>query len=275
MGVLCLDNGREETEGKSSERSPTSGSSDMDDKFGDPQVLPRVGDQYQAEIPSLVSANGASHLLKKFRDSGVMVNLPKSLELPNSCMWPYCKVESSFETSESVIKEEGQVIPENDCPQVKVEPLAALLGEGNNVRGFLNFGSSFKCDERGIDSCPGLKIELDQAKDIYLVPGSSVESWTHIEYNSFLLGLYVFGKNFNLVRRFVGSKSMGDILFFYYGKFYRSEGYRRWADSRKLRNKRCIYGQKIFTGWRQQELLSRLFCHVSEECQNTVLEVSL
>ncbi|KAF7818230.1 uncharacterized protein G2W53_023685 [Senna tora] len=275
MGVLCPDYGTEGTEGKSGEGSSTSGSSDMDDKFGEPEVVPRVGDEYQADIPQLISVPGISQLLKKFRDSEVTVNLPKSLGLPISLMWAYCKAESSCETAESVISEEGQVISENNCPQVKFEPMtAALLGEGKNARGFLNFQSSFKCGEMGIDSYRELKLELDQAKEMSLLPGSSAESWTVIEYNSFLLGLYVFGKNFNLVKRFVGSKNMGDLLSFYYGKFYKSEGYRRWSDCRKLKNKRCISGQKIFTGWRQQELLSRLFSHVSKECQNTLVELS-
>lgn len=88
------------------------------------------------------------------------------------------------------------------------------------------------------------------------------------------LGLYIFGKNLVAVKKFVNSKEMGDILAFYYGKFYRSDGYRRWSECRKLRSRRSIHGQKIFTGWRQQELLSRLLSHVSQECQSVLLEVS-
>lgn len=67
---------------------------------------------------------------------------------------------------------------------------------------------------------------------------------------------------------------MGHILSFYYEKFYRFKSFQRWSYCKKLRNKRCIYGQKIFTGWRQQELLSILFSHVSRECQNTLVELS-
>lgn len=259
MGVLCLDYSTEDTEGKSAEGSSTSDSSDMDDRFGDPQVVPRVGDQYQAEIPPLNSVPCVSVLKKQFRDSEV--------GLPISLVWAYCKVESKSETLESVISEEGQVISKNDCSQVKVEPLTTLLGEGKNVRRFLNSQSSLNCQ--------GLKFELDQEKGMYLLPGLSGESWTVLEYNCFLLGLYAFGKNFNIVKKFVGTKNMGEMLSFYYGKFYRSEGYRRWSDCRKLKNKRCIYGQKIFMGWRQQELLSRLFSHISGECHSTLVEVSL
>ncbi|KAK4281064.1 hypothetical protein QN277_012603 [Acacia crassicarpa] len=241
MDILCLDDNREGTEGKSFDRSPTSSSSDMDAEFGDPQELPRIGDQYQAEIPPLITSPCSSQLINELRDSEVMVNMPESLELPIPLMRACSKAESRRGASESVFSEEGQVISENDCDQFKVEHL------------------------RG---------KLDEAQDMYLIPELRVESWTVIEYDSFLLGLYVFGKNFNFVKRFVGSKKMGHILSFYYGKFYRSESYRRWSEYRKLRSKRCIYGQKIFTGWRQQELLSRLFSHVSKECQNTLVELS-
>lgn len=108
-----------------------------------------------------------------------------------------------------------------------------------------------------------------------LVPGSCGGSWSDIEEVSFLLGLYIFGKNLNQVRRFIDTRTMGDILSHYYGKFYKSDEYRRWSDCRKMRSKRCAYGPRIFIGWRQQELLSRLCLHVPEACQNTILEVLL
>lgn len=66
---------------------------------------------------------------------------------------------------------------------------------------------------------------------------------------------------------------MGEILSFYYGKFYRSESHHRWSECRKIRRKKCITGEKIFTGWRQRELLSRLVPHVAEEFQKTLSEV--
>ncbi|XP_038998294.1 uncharacterized protein LOC120123480 [Hibiscus syriacus] len=67
---------------------------------------------------------------------------------------------------------------------------------------------------------------------------------------------------------------MGDILSFYHGAFYRSDGYRKWSDRQKKSRRKNIYGWKIFTGWRQQELLSRLLAHVPDELQNNLLEVS-
>lgn len=255
MDVLCLDDSREGSEGKSV-------SSDVDANFEDPEVVPRVGDQYQAELPPIVTSTCSSQLMNEFRDFKLMMS---SLELPIILKRACSKAESCRETLESFIKEEGQVISAKDSDQLKVEPHSNFHGEGKNATAVLSFQSSFKCDE--------MEMKLDDARDMHLILEFPVESWTDIEYDSFLLGLYIFGKNFNFVKRFVGSKKMGHILSFYYGKFYRSENYRRWSQCRKLRNKRCIFGQKIFTGWRQQELLSRLFSHVSTDCQNTLIEV--
>ncbi|KAG8658823.1 hypothetical protein MANES_03G193900v8 [Manihot esculenta] len=111
-------------------------------------------------------------------------------------------------------------------------------------------------------------------KGYLMVPGTLGVAWNDLEEASFLLGLYIFGKNLVQVKKFVESTEMGDILSFYYGKFYRSERYHRWSECRKVRSRRCIYGQRIFTGSTQQELLSRLFLHVSAECKNGLMEVS-
>ncbi|MED6206595.1 hypothetical protein PIB30_028311 [Stylosanthes scabra] len=269
MDSLCFDDNKEDTEMKSS-----------DDIFGDPEVTPHVGEEHQAEIPPFIDVPYRSQLIKKTRDSDIRVNRPDSfsLGLPIPLMWSHCKLENSnWEALESVTSKEGQMISENECPELKVEFQTSLLGEGQNVAGFSNLQiqSSAKSVETDTDSYMELKTEQDQSRGKYLLPGLLAnQSWTNTEYESFLLGLYIFGKNLSLVKRFVGTKNMGDILAFYYGKFYRSKGYRRWSECRKLRNRRCIYGQKIFTGWRQQELLSRMFSHVAGDCQTLLTEIS-
>ncbi|KAK1292332.1 hypothetical protein QJS10_CPB17g01380 [Acorus calamus] len=103
---------------------------------------------------------------------------------------------------------------------------------------------------------------------------SSGVSWSSGQKESFLLGLYIFGKNLSQVMRFVESKGMGDVLSFYYGKFYRSEEHCRWSKCRKMWSRKSIHRQRIFTGWRQQELLSRLMSQVSKESQNSLLEAT-
>ncbi|AES82485.2 uncharacterized protein [Medicago truncatula] len=98
--------------------------------------------------------------------------------------------------------------------------------------------------------------------------------WSIADTNSFVLGLFIFGKNFTKIKRFIENKRMGEILTFYYGKFYETDGYCRWSECRKLKGRKCIIGKKLFAGARQQELLSRLIPHVSDESQDTFLQVS-
>ncbi|CAI9785621.1 unnamed protein product [Fraxinus pennsylvanica] len=140
----------------------------------------------------------------------------------------------------------------------------ALLDNGKESGWSVNHQPIFACDsmDAALVTAQGRKA------------GSQTKAWTKIERDSFLLGLYFFGKNLLMARKFVESRDMGDILAYYYGKFYRSSVYRSWSESRKLKSRRYVHGQRILTGWRQRELLSRLFCHVSEECQKQLSEVS-
>ncbi|KAK7323773.1 hypothetical protein VNO77_27264 [Canavalia gladiata] len=103
-----------------------------------------------------------------------------------------------------------------------------------------------------------------------LVPGFASETWNEIEKASLILGLYIFGKNLVQVKRFIGNKKMGDILSFYYGKFYKSDKYQRQSGRREMRSRKCIYEQKIFSVPRQQELLSRLLPNVSENATGSL-----
>lgn len=114
----------------------------------------------------------------------------------------------------------------------------------------------------------------DGTKGCFPVPGSLKNCLSKTEESSFILGLYIFGKNLVQVRKFLESKDMGDVMAHYYGKFYGSLMYRRWSECRKMKSRRCIFGQKIFVGLRQQEFLSRLLPQVSVENQSRLLEVN-
>lgn len=260
MNPICFDGNKQDGEVKSSRGFLTSDVSDMEDEFGEPEVEPRVGDEYQAELPAYIGAPYRSQIVMKTGDLEIADNVSESFlfGLPLPLMWTHCGFDRScgFESLESVRGRKGHVI----C-------------EGKNVGGFSNFKSS--CRNEAADIGSELGIGLDPPRGRYLLPELLCgQTWTDIEYNSFLLGLYAFGKSLNFLKKFVGTKSMGDILFFYYGKFYKSKGYSRWAQCRKSKTRRCIFGQKIFTGWRQQELLSRLFSHVAKDCQTHLTEVS-
>jgi len=106
-----------------------------------------------------------------------------------------------------------------------------------------------------------------------LAPGRLSSSWSDADTKSFLLGLFIFGKNFMQIKRFLDNKRMGEILSFYYGMFYKTDGYRRWSECRKKKGGKRMIGLKLFSGPRQHKLLSRLITHVSEESQDTLVQV--
>ncbi|XP_026456635.1 uncharacterized protein LOC113357456 isoform X3 [Papaver somniferum] len=203
------------------------------DIFGEPEVVPRVGDQYQVEIPEREREsdnfkNTASH----FETAGTSHSSPMRLSIP--VMWVYDQVDD--------IKLEG----------IKLQ--------------------------RAPDGRMGANRSERKARHKYSdhkVPGLVSNSWRDVEKDRFLLGLYIFGKNLVQVKKFVESKQMGDIQSYYYGRFFRSDAHRRWSEGRKIRSKKCVHGQKIFTGLRQQELLSRLLPHVPKECRNAFMEMQV
>ncbi|KAK2395007.1 arginine-glutamic acid dipeptide repeat protein [Trifolium repens] len=84
-----------------------------------------------------------------------------------------------------------------------------------------------------------------------------------------MLGLYIFGKSFAQVKRFIDSKTIGDIQSFYYTKFYKSEDHKRWKEYKKARKeyigKKSVYRQTLFTTPTHQYLLSRLLNNDSVE----------
>ncbi|XP_076920867.1 uncharacterized protein LOC143582121 [Bidens hawaiensis] len=153
------------------------------DIFGEPQKTTRIGDEYQAQIPSLMTENERLQLIKG--KSGIIG----------------CKTDNNL--------------------------LAAPCS-------------------------------------------SSKEPWSEIEHDSFVLGLYVFGKNLRLVNKFMGNKGLPNVLSYYYGKFYKSSEHQKWSLYRK---KRVRIGKKIFNGWRLHELLSRLLSNVTDECKASLTQV--
>ncbi|KVH94447.1 uncharacterized protein LOC112517802 [Cynara cardunculus var. scolymus] len=111
-----------------------------------------------------------------------------------------------------------------------------------------------------------------QDNDLLPLPGLVTETWSAIEHGSFLLGLYLYAKNFPLVKRFMGSKGMGSIMSYYYGEFYKSDAHRRWSKWRKERRNRPLNARKLFTGWSHHELISRLSSNVTDEVKDRLIK---
>ncbi|KAI4338516.1 hypothetical protein MLD38_023565 [Melastoma candidum] len=232
--------------------------------FGDPEIFPRIGDEFQAEIPALGSGYDLSGALKGPAGKG---SADGSLRfsgagLPIPIMWIGAKVESmkserpedpSFEKVPVKSGEFQWTLVDND-KETEVEP---------------GFGSS-NLSMRG-----GKEVSKQRNTGFHVpLPGLECSSSSNEKEETFLLGLYIFGKNLRQVKNFMEPETMGTVLFHYYGKFYGSPKYRRWSELRKMKSRKCILGQKILTGTRQPELFSRLLPDLSIESRNRLLEVA-
>ncbi|GJS24311.1 homeodomain-like protein [Tanacetum coccineum] len=199
--------------------------------LGEPQKTARVGDEYQAQIPSLMTRNERLQLI-----------------LSPLCHDAKTDVRDQFDFGLSI----HVSWVHNQHKKNKEETLIDIKAKGRKS-GIFGYG-------------------IDH--NVFHVPCSSnEESWSELEHDSFILGLYIFGKNFRVVNCFMGNKGMPHVLSYYYGKFYRSEQHQKWSTYIKKGRTKSSPGRKTLRGWRRQELLSRLFPHVSDECKTRLTQV--
>lgn len=253
----------------------------------DTRVYPRVGDEYQVEVPDLLTEEEQV----KLRSSAVYESKTFGFEYPVGVglaipvTWTqntssHIKEEqrefsarSSFlsqdegpiNNSKNIIGNLDQHVDCSECLRCKLgytEQVAKLSGSSGQDMHCLQTKKLLGC------SCINRKFN-----DYVALPGMPRYSWTDEEAHTFLLGLYIFGKNLVQVTKFTETKTMGEVLSYYYGEFFRSDPYRRWAACRKARSRRCILGLRIFSGPRQQELLSRLLAGVAKEVEAPLMEV--
>ncbi|KAK9139391.1 hypothetical protein Scep_009072 [Stephania cephalantha] len=278
-----------------SEPSLSQESACVNGTFGDPEILPRIGDEYQVKVPLLDLEYNRCQIIEVPTDREVIDEAAYTfvVGLPIPLTWirdrvsgirhdiaechDHSGVSDSSGTGKLESAKEELMITIDEDSNLELKPYATASDE--NRLGEPTSGEYTVMDIENGGEVPLRQTELcklnQQTDKGYLpVPGTTEKSWSDIEIESFLLGLYIFGKNLVQIRRFVESKEMGDILSYYYGKFYSSDGYRRWSECRKLRGRRSVHGQKIFTGSRQQELFSRLLPQVSNEDQNNLLQAS-
>ncbi|KAJ1417120.1 SANT domain [Sesbania bispinosa] len=233
-------------------------SSDISSIVGAPQVNPRVGHEYQVEVPSMIKESDRLQLLMNPADSEVVHDnsLSFAIGLPVPVTWIHNEVK------------DGDI----DGTVNAVEPEKATDVKKNGIS---DNGEELKPNTfQSVMTIDGKSGQLGKSKKYVIAPGRLSNSWSDADAKSFLLGLFIFGKNFIQIRRFLENKEMGEILSFYYGKFYKTVEYHRWSECRKMKGRKCMIGQKLFTGRRQDELLRRLIHHVSEESQVTLLQVS-
>ncbi|KAK6940948.1 hypothetical protein RJ641_030479 [Dillenia turbinata] len=281
MGSPELDNSMESNEDRSTEQSDSSCYSDISEILGDQLIHPRVGDEYQAQIPPLMKDYDYLHSVNTpFTEAKTKVSGCFLVGLPIPVMWTHNgEKHNKAEIMEVCGGRDNGVSGENHSSGYEAPKdghLDSTVDNGEELWVSTNAHPMEGVEINvGIESQEGEMALNHMDKCLVPLPGCLGEPWSNIEHDRFLLGLYIFGKNLLVVKRFIGCKGMGDIQSFYYGKFYKSEEHRRWSECRKTKSRKSIHGQKIFTGWRQQEVLSRLFSEVSEQCRNMLLEAGI
>lgn len=253
----------------------------------DTRVYPRVGDEYQVAVPDLLTEEEQANLRASavYESRAFGFEYPVGVGLPIPITWTQ---NTSTDTKEEHAEFSGCISrPSQDKGPINSSenPLGNLyqdgicsecLGskvkyaeQGEKLSG--SAGQDMHCSQKGkLLGCCCVNREFN---DCFPLPGMARYSWSDEEAQTFLLGLYIFGKNLVQVTKFTETKTMGEVLSYYYGEFFRSDAYRRWAACRKARSRRCILGLRIFSGPRQQELLSRLLAGVAREVEAPLMEV--
>lgn len=260
--------------------------------YDDAPICPCIGSEHQAEIPNLLTVDERRRYMTSSLESMVAgYDYPVMIGLPIPIMWAPSEVHKEEESqAHHSLETEARISSRGEDSQV-----TSVYPTSNNVSDHdltwhgphsvvpvdqMEAGSN-QAHHENFDSCStqeGLNFTnkpMEQQREIdhfTPLPASSSCLWSGIEAECFLLGLYIFGKNLRLVSRFLGN-NIGDGLSYYYGKFYKSDAYNRWSECRKARTRRCILGERIFTGWRQHEIISRLKSEVPKEAHDSLVEM--
>lgn len=267
--MICDDDTTEETP---LQELLSSNSPDESNVFGEQQVNPRIGEEFQVEIPPMLAGSEYIQLLMNPFDPNVVTDVSHSflIGLPI----PIVRLdEEKDDGNDTVNKEKSLKYQRRKKSQISIGRKCSKISP---LESDVELNCRKESNSSNIETVGKANAaQLHKSISYSLVPGTQRVPWTDAEKDVFLLGLYIFCKNFFQIKLFLGNKEMGDILSFYYGKFYRCKEYLRWLDCRKPRSRKCVYGRKLLTGWRQQELLARLLPHTPETSRNTLLEVLL
>ncbi|VAH28825.1 unnamed protein product [Triticum turgidum subsp. durum] len=217
----------------------------------DTRVYPRVGDEYQVEVPNLATEEERMKLRSLPVDGSRMFGFEYPVVVgltipvtwtPNTSThvkgeWREFSGHTLCDSEDDHNSHISAIIPRS-LPQHSIYP------------------DCLRCKVEYDDH--GEKFPKSAGQDMYCLPKSEVLSCSCVKRE---------------VTKFIKSKTMGEVLSYYYGEFFKSEAYKRWSACRKVRSRRCILGLRIFSGSRQQELLSRLLAGVAREVQDPLLEV--
>lgn len=268
MDLLKLYHDEDSTAETSSEHLSTD-SPGTNDIFEEQPIAPRIGDEYQVVLPLL---ERRSQYLVPIRSSVSVgtrndTDSPVKLGLDIPVTWALDRheLEPSVCTSGAEVADVELVKFGRGLDSKFHDSFNGPAAEVSKTHANGSVASTRKSEL--------LDRKTDPGKRYWPIPALPKTPWTDDDKKIFLLGLYIFGKNLVQVKRFMECKRMGDILSFYYGSFYRSDAHRRWSECRKMRGRKYIYGQRIFSGWRHNELLQRLDQSLSEAGRSALIEV--
>ncbi|GJN31444.1 hypothetical protein PR202_gb19844 [Eleusine coracana subsp. coracana] len=256
--------------------------------YDDFPVCP-VGSEHQVQIPNLATEDERLELMTSLRhgyDYPIVVGLalPIMWASPSEVDKKEKELQKMSEIKAGVSSRDKQSQVTALCPASTdmmkcgptyqdprtVEPPVQIEADSNQG----NIGKLVPCPtQEGLNFTINPMIQQRETKPLDPLPYSPVAIWSDLEAELFLLGLYIFGKNMTQLSRFLGTKTVGDVLSYYYGKFYKRDAYKRWADCRKAKTRRCILGERIFQGSRLSELISRLKSKIPKEAHDSLTEV--
>ncbi|CAN6289461.1 unnamed protein product [Urochloa humidicola] len=264
--------------------------------YDDSPVPPCIGSAHQAEIPDLLTEDERHELLagslKGSTSHGYGYPIVVGLALP--IMWASPR-EVNKKEEQSEMQNFSESATRDSSGDVQSQVTSTCPINNNTSKCDPTFQDQHtvvpavqtECDtnqahddkmapcptQEGLNATNYTTMQQIGTKQLNPLPYSPISLWTDLEAELFLLGLYIFGKNLNLLSRFLDTKTLGDVLSFYYGNFYKRDAYKRWSDCRKAKTRKCILGERIFQGWRQQELISRLKSKIPKEAHDSLIEV--
>ncbi|KAK8458463.1 hypothetical protein SEVIR_3G382900v4 [Setaria viridis] len=257
---------------------------------------PRIGSEYQAEIPNLATKDERRELMASSLNGstthgyGYPIVVGLALPIMSASSSEVTKKEeelqmqffSESETGGRSGDMQNQVIL--TCPinknAGKCDPtfkdqhtvVPAVQTECDTHQSHDKMAPCTTQEGLNVPNYPGMQ-KIAGTEQLNPLPYSHTALWTDLEAGLFLLGLYLFGKNLILLSMFLGTKTVGDVLSYYYGKFYQSDAYKRWSDCRKAKTRKRILGERIFQGRRQKELISRLKSKIPKEAHDSLTQV--
>ncbi|KAK8928875.1 hypothetical protein KSP39_PZI017335 [Platanthera zijinensis] len=249
---------------------------EISDIYEESDLRPRVGEQYQVEIPPMETKSKLFQFIPISDDEAKMSSCDRfgiGLAIPVNWIQYGDNIKIKCEKEEHTNGGNGHVM-DGFTHLYKSKSTQVEFIDSSDQDNHVAYSANHNIGDNVQKNYASSLLQRREAGAFYPLPGSPTFSLSEAEKQSFLLGLYIFGKNLVQVKKFMETKMMGDVLSFYYGNFYRSDAYRKWSECRKIRSRRSIHGQRIFTGWRQHELLSRILNSTPKELQDTLLEAS-